>query len=144
MQPGLLPDVRDDGQRWLVAADRRLQALMGGGHALYRIVTVAPWHPAPELRAMLVPLDPAGRDAMRPLHAPTPVAVQEGTAGEPVSVRVARRWQRIVRIADRWAFDLWWLPVPITRDYYRIDAGDGRPVTLFRDRRDDRWYRQVA
>ena len=143
-QPGLLPDVRDDGQQWLVAADRRLQALMGGGHALYRIVTVAPWHPAPELRAVLVPLDPAGRDAMRPLHAPLPVAVQEGTAGEPVSLRVARRWQRIVRIADRWAFDLWWLPVPITRDYYRIDAGDDRTVTLFRDRRDDRWYRQVA
>ena len=144
MQPGLLPDVRDDQQQRLVAVDRRLQALMGGGHALYRIVTVAPWHPAPELRAVLVPLDPAGRDAMRPLHAPTPVAVQEGTAGEPVSLRVARRWQRIVRIADRWAFDLWWLPAPITRDYYRIDAGDGRSVTLFRDRRDDRWYRQVA
>lgn len=143
-QPGLWPDVRDDGQRGLVAADRRLQALLGGSHALYRIVRVAPWHPAPELRAMLVPLDPAGRDAMRPLHAPTPVAVQEGTAGEPVALRVARRWQRIVRIADRWAFDLWWLPAPITRDYYRIDAGDGRPVTLFRDRQDDRWYRQVA
>ena len=143
-QPGLWPDVRADGQRGLVAAERRLQALLGGGHALYRIVSVAPWHPAPELRAMLVPLDPAGRDAMRPLHAPTPVAVQEGTAGEPVSLRVARRWQRIARIADRWAFDLWWLPAPITRDYYRIDAGDGRPVTLFRDRQDDRWYRQVA
>ena len=29
--------------------------------ALYRVVEVAPWHPAPEMRAVQTPLDPAGR-----------------------------------------------------------------------------------
>ena len=143
-QLGLLKDVRDDRRRRLVEADRRLQALMGGGHALHRIAEVAPWHPAPEMRALQVPIDPSGRDAIRPLHTPKPVEVQESTDGEPVSVRVQRRWQRVARIDDRWTFNLWWLPEPVTRVYYRIDQGDGRRITLFRDRRDDRWYRQSA
>ena len=143
-QLGLLKDVRDDRRRRLVEADRRLQALMGGGHALHRIAEVAPWHPVPEMRALQVPIDPSGRDAIRPLHTPKPVEVQESTDGEPVSVRVQRRWQRVARIDDRWTFNLWWLPEPVTRAYYRIDQGDGRRITLFRDRRDDRWYRQSA
>ena len=141
---GLLRDAQDDRRRRLVEVDRRLRGLMGGGHALHRIAEVAPWHPAPEMRALQVPIDPSGRDAIRPLHTPKPVEVQESTDGEPVSVRVRRRWQRVARIDDRWTFNLWWLPEPVTRAYYRIDQGDGRRITLFRDRRDDRWYRQSA
>ena len=143
-QMGLLNDVRDDRRRRLVEADRKLQALMGGGHALHRIAEVAPWHPAPEMRVLQVPIDPSGRDDIRPLHTPKPVEVREGTEGEPVSVQVDRRWQRVSRIDDRWTFDLWWLPEPVTRAYYRIDPGDGRRITLFHDRRGDRWYRQSA
>ena len=123
--------------------DRRLQARMGG-HALYRIVEVAPWHPAPEMRALQVPIDPSGRDAIRPLHQPSPVEVREGAKHEPVSVRVKKRWQRVARIQDSWTFDLWWLSEPVSRAYYRIDPGDGKLVTLFRDQGDDRWYRQAA
>ena len=41
-------------------------------------------------------------------------------------------------------FDLWWLPKPVTRNYYRIDPGDGGLLTLFRDQWDGRWYRQSA
>ena len=141
-QMGLLKDARDDGLRRLVEADRRLQPLMGGDHALYRIAQVAPWHPAPEMRALQTPIDPSGRDAMRPVHTPRLVDVREGREGEPASVRLDRRWERVARIDDRWTFDLWWLPVPVTRSYYRIDRGDGRRITLFHDRRDDRWYRQ--
>ncbi len=144
MQMGLLKDVRDDRHRRLVEADRKLQALMGGGHALHRIAEVAPWHPAPEMRVLQVPIDPSGRDDIRPLHTPKPVEVREGEGGEPVSVQVGRRWQRVSRIDDRWIFDLWWLPEPVTRSYYRIDPGDGRRITLFHDRRDGRWYRQGA
>ncbi len=143
-QMGLLKDVRDDRRRRLVEADRRLQALMGGGHALHRIAEVAPWHPAPEMRVLQVPIDPSGRDDIRPLHTPKPVEVREGEGGEPVSVQVDRRWQRVSRIDDRWTFDLWWLPEPVTRAYYRIDPGDGRRITLFHDRRHGRWYRQGA
>ena len=117
---------------------------MGGGHSLHRIAEVAPWHPAPEMRALQVPIDPSGRNAIRPLHTPKPVEVQEGKEGEPVSVRVDRRWLNVARIDDRWTFDLWWLPEPVTRTYYRIDPGDGRRITLFRDQWDDLWYRQSA
>ena len=144
IQMGLLKDVRGDRRRRLVEADRRLQALMGGGHALHRIAEVAPWHPAPEMRAFQVPIDPSGRDAIRPLHTPKRVEVLEGPEREPKSVRIGRRWQRVARIDDRWTFDLWWLPEPVTRAYYRIDPSDGRRITLFRDRRDDCWYRQSA
>ena len=143
-QLGLLEDVRDDRHRKLVEVDRRLQALMGGGHTLHRIAEVAPWHPAPEMRALQVPIDPSGRNAIRPLHTPKPVEVQEGKEGEPVSVRIDRHWLNVARIDDRWTFDLWWLPEPVTRTYYRIDPGDGRRITLFRDQWDDLWYRQSA
>ena len=55
-----------------------------------------------------------------------------------------RRWRRVARIDDRWMFDLWWLPKPVTRSYYRIDPGDGRLLTVFRDHWEKRWYRQSA
>ncbi len=142
-QMGLFDDVRGYRLRRLVEADRRLQALMGG-HALHRIKEVASWHPAPEMRALQVPIDPSGRDSIKPLHTPKPVEVREGTEREPVSVRVERRWQRVASIDDMWTFDLWWLPEPVTRAYYRIEPDDGRRITLFHDRPGDRWYRQSA
>ena len=134
----------DDRNERLIEADRRLQPLMGGGHALHRIAEVAPWHPAPEMRSLQVPIDPSARDSIRPVDTPRPVEVQEGAEGEPVSVRLKRRWRQVAQIDDRWVFDLWWLPEPVTRSYYRIDPGDGRRMTLFHDRWDDRWYRQSA
>ena len=86
-QMGLLRDAQDDRHRRIVEVDRRLRGLMGG-HALHRIAQVAPWHPAPEMRALQVPIDPSGRDTIRPLHTPKAVEVREGTEREPVSVRV--------------------------------------------------------
>ena len=141
---GLLKDMSDDRNERLIEAERRLQPLMGGGHVLQRITEVAPWHPVPEMRALQVPIDPSARDSIRPVHTPEPVDVREGAEGEPVSVRLKRRWRDVALIDDRWVFDLWWLPEPVTRSYYRIDPGDGRRMTLFHDRWDDRWYRQSA
>ena len=149
-QAGLFNDSGEDRLRRIVEVDRRLRTRMSGplkspgGHALHRIVDVAPFHPAPEMRTLQVPIDPSGRDAIKPLHSPTPVDVREGVEREPVSVRLRRRWHQVARIADKWTFDLWWLPEPVARAYYRVDPGDGRQVTLFRDRRDGRWYRQKA
>lgn len=143
-QLGLLRDAQDDRRRRLVEVERRLQAVMGGGHTLHRIAEVAPWHPAPEMRALQVPIDPLGRDAIRPLHTPRPVEVREGAEGDPVSVRLQRRWQRVARIDDTWTFDLWWLPKPVARSYYRIEPDDGRQITLFHDAMEDSWYRQSA
>ena len=150
LQAGLFDDSMEDRLGRLLEVERRLQAHISGphkspgGHVLHRIVDVAPFHPAPEMRALQVPVDPSGSDAIRPLHSPTPVDVREGVEREPVSVRLRRRWHQVARIADKWTFDLWWLPEPVARAYYLVDSGDGRQVTLFRDRRDGRWYRQGA
>ena len=143
-QMALLRDVHDDRHRQLVETDRRLQSLMGGAHALYRVAEVAPWHPAPEMRALQIPIDLSGKDAIRVLNAPKPIEVRESPEGEPESVLVRRHWQRVERIDDSWTFDLWWLPQPLKRTYYRIDLDDGRRLTLFRDRWSGRWYRQSA
>ena len=91
-QMGLLRDVHDDRHRQLVEADWRLQGLMGGAHALYRVADVAPWHPAPEMRALQVPIDPSGKDSIRTLNEPRPVEVRESTEGEPESVLLRRHW----------------------------------------------------
>ena len=141
-QLALPSDPRGDRERRLAEAERQLQARMGGRPALYRVVQVAPWHPAPEMRAMQVPLDASGAGGMRPLSEPSPVAVQEGPEGEPEAVRLGERWQRIARIEDRWCFDLWWMPQPLGRTYYRVTREDGGEVTLFRDQRENRWFRQ--
>ena len=125
--------------------------------ALYRVVEVAPWHPAPEMRAVQTPLDPLS-GGIRPLLSPEEVAVREDDNRRPQAIRQtgsgARRrrrttgesdpgeWWRVARIEDSWTFDLWWLPRPLTRTYYRVEREDGGQVTLFRDQHDDRWYQQ--
>lgn len=152
MQMGLFEDVKETAGRRLMEMEKRLQVRMNGNHVLHRIAEVAPWHPAPEMRALQIPIDPAKRDDMRPLHAPARVAVREGAGGEPAEVQLGKRWRRVARVADRWTFDLWWLAQPITRAYFRVGlAGNGQAggngdgqVTLFRDARDGVWYRQKS
>ena len=70
------------------------------------------------------------------------MTVQEGRDRNPLAVLLGKRWHRVAGIADRWTFDLWWLPQPLTRTYYRIDREDGRQLTLFRDQREGCWYQQ--
>ena len=48
----------------------------------------------------------------------------------------------MARIEDCWTFDLWWLPKPLTRTYYRVERENGGQVTLFRDQHDNCWYQQ--
>ena len=143
MQLSLLADLRGDRERRLARAERQLQGRTGGKPALHRVVPVAPWHPAPEMRAMQVPLDPYVPGIMRPLSLPTPAEVREGPEGEPAAVLLGQRWQRVSRIEDLWCFDLWWMPQPMTRTYYRVGGEDGREATLFRDQHQERWFRQA-
>ena len=135
---------RQDLRRRLVEVDRRLRGRSNGDNSLYTVVEVAPWHPAPEMRALQVPVEPSAGDLMKPLYPPTPVDVREGRRHQPTAVLLKRGWSRVARIADLWSFDLWWLPQPVTRVYYRVDSVDGERLTLFRDRRDGLWYRQRA
>ena len=142
VQMRLFRDAQKDRHLRLLEAERQFQARMNGSNALFKVVDVAPWHPAPEMRAVQVPIDPSGRDGMKPLSLPTAVAVQEGPELEPVAVRLGTRWQQVSRIDDLWSFDLWWMPEPLSRTYYRISREDGRQVTLFRDQRGSCWYQQ--
>ena len=123
----------------------------GGGAAvkrpaLYRVVEVAPWHPAPEMRAVQTPLDPLGGE-LRPLLSPEPVMVREDRYGLPEAIRKGAGskkdvWHQVARIEESWTFDLWWLPKPLTRTYYRVERESGGQVTLFRDQHEGCWYQQ--
>ncbi len=144
LQLGLTDEMRDSRERRLVEVDRRLRGRMNGGHALYRVVEVAPWHPAPEMRALRVPIDPSGRQEIGSLAAPVAVAVREEAGRRPASVRLGGHWRRVTDIEDTWSFDLWWMPSPLTRTYHRARLDDGSQVTIFRDRGEPRWYRQSA
>ena len=125
MQLSLLSDLRGDRERRLTQAERQLRTSMGGRPALYRVAPVAPWHPAPELRAVQVPLDPSGAEGMKPLSLPSPAAVSKGPEGDPAAVRLGERWQQVARVEEVWCFDLWWMPQPFTRTYYRVGREDG-------------------
>ena len=92
-----------------------------------------------------MPIDPAGRDAIRPLALPAPVAVRKDPDGVPLAVRLAQGWHPVARVEERWQVDLWWLPAPLQRTDYRVSGADGRQITLFRDQqRADRWSRQAC
>ena len=140
-QLGLLPDVREKRRGWLAEAERWLQSKTAGTPALYRVVQVAPWHPAPEMRAVQTPLEPSG-GVIRPLVSPEPVEVREDGNRQPEAVRQQEQWRRVSRIAERWSFDLWWLPKPLTRIYYRVEREDGGQITLFLDQHEECWYQQ--
>ena len=141
-QLGLLEDARDRRLEGIAEVDRKLRTRMRNAPALHRVVEVAPWHPVPEMRALKVPVDSASSDMLTPLHSPLPVEVRESEEHRPLSVRLKRGWQEICGIDDRWEFDLWWLPKPVTRSYFGVVDDTGRRLVLFRDEREGRWYRQ--
>ena len=147
VQPGLIRDARESGREALIGVDRRLSSRFGGARALHRAVAVAPWHPAPEMRSLLVPIDPLASDAIRSLHVPTPIEVSEAAGGDergPAAVRAGGKWRGVDRVEDRWSFDLWWLPEPVRRSYFRVERSDGVRATLFRDETTGLWYSQAA
>ena len=147
VQAGLIRDTRESGMETLVGVDRRLSSRFGGGRALHRAVEVTPWHPAPEMRSLLMPIDPLASGSVRALHMPAPAEVRETIReGErrPESLLRNGMWRSIDRIDERWKFDLWWLPQPMTRSYYRVESADGSLITLFRDETNGLWYTQAA
>ena len=144
VQMGLLPDIREGRESRLVEVERQLQSRTGGVSVLHRVAEVAPMHPAPEMRSVQVPVDSRKGESFRPVSTPTTIEVREGLEGNPVEVRIGSRWHRVAQVEDTWSFDLWWMPRPLTRTYYRVSREDGRLFTLFHDHRDGCWYRQPA
>ena len=126
VQMGLLPDVREGRERRLVEVERQLQSRTGGGGVLHRVAEVAPRHPAPEMRSVQVPIDSRGREGFRPISTPVAIEVRDGPEGEPVEVRAGNRWHMVAHVEDTWSFDLWWMPRPLTRTYYRVSREDGQ------------------
>ena len=141
-QLGLLEEARDRRRDRIADIDRKLRARMQNVPALHKVVEVSPWHPVPEMRVLKIPLDPACNDTFTPLHAPLLVTVREGEAHRPLAVRLKKGWQEICGIDDRWKFNLWWLPHPVTRSYFCVVDDTGRRLVLFRDDRCGLWYRQ--
>ena len=141
-QLGLFGDARDRRASRLLEANRRMRAVAGGSAALRRVVEVSPWHPAPEMRFLTTAIDPSDPSVALPLYPPERVDALEGADGAPASLLVNGGWRTVERVDDRWTFDLWWLPKPLARDYYRVDLSDGSRLTLFRDLRGSVWYRQ--
>ena len=139
-QLALLPGLRDSCRERLAEVERRLQ-LRTADTSLYRVVTAAPWHPAPEMRAARVPLD-STQGSILPLLTPRQAEVKEDESQKPRMLKHRGDWQQVARIEDCWTFDLWWLPQPMTRSYYRVERGDGGHATLFRDQRQQCWFRQ--
>ena len=104
---------------------------MGGRHALHTIAQVAPWHPASGDAGPPGARGPVGK---RRHQAPPDAAARGGEDGRGTDSRRQCAWAHAgggwLSIDDRWTFDLWWLPEPVTRSYYRVDPGDGRRMTL--------------
>lgn len=144
VQLGLWADPKRVKWRRIREVERKLRSKMAANHILYQVVEVAPWHPAPEMRSVLVPVSRSEMSVIKPVAPPTKVVVQEKGHHQPVSVLLGDRWHPIVGVIDRWTFDLWWLPTPIARTYYRLAGENGRLVTVFYDLNQDCWYQQGA
>lgn len=87
------------------------------------------------------PVSPA---ELRPLNAPRPVRVEEDAGGRPRAVlRVpSGRRLRVAALRDCWRVDDEWWRDEVSRLYYEAVLEDGRCITLYRDLRSGKWYRQ--
>ena len=80
---------------------------------------------------------------LRPRDLPHPARVDLDARGRPLALHGdggARR--QVVAIRETWRIDDEWWRRPISRLYFAVVLEDGRPVTLYRDLRRDRWFLQ--
>lgn len=81
----------------------------------------------------------------RPLYTPQPIWVRENGEGEPLAVRTRSGWAGVEQVLERWEVEEdWWEEAPIARAYFRVLLSTGAVLTLFRDLRTGRWFRQQA
>lgn len=85
-----------------------------------------------------------GADQLHALNRPREVEVLVDSRGLPRTVRMQRRWRTVERIIDLWRIDdEWWQEHAVSRLYVRLGLEDGRPITLFCDLVERRWWRQA-
>jgi hypothetical protein len=83
--------------------------------------------------------------AIKPLNAPTAVAVSANERGMPESLSYGKKVYEVASIEDMWKInDEWWRgqEMEIERVYFNARLTDGRPVTLFHNLAVDEWFRQ--
>ncbi|MCG6987694.1 MAG: hypothetical protein LJF06_05895 [Gemmatimonadetes bacterium] len=82
---------------------------------------------------------------LRLLGQPRLVDVRTNEEGEPLHVRLpGRPARRVAAVREAWRIDDEWWRRPISRDYRAVVLDDGRPVTLYHDLLDGRWYVQTG
>jgi hypothetical protein len=79
---------------------------------------------------------------IRPLDLPRPIRVDAAPDGTPIRVHGRRGPVPVAGIRERWRIEDEWWRVPLARDYVEAILEGGRPVLLFRNREDGRWYLQ--
>jgi hypothetical protein len=80
---------------------------------------------------------------LRPLDQPRPVDVRTDERGEPLHVRLpGRPARRVAAVREAWRIDDEWWRRPISREYRAVVLDDGRPLPLYHDLLDGRWYAQ--
>jgi hypothetical protein len=83
-----------------------------------------------------------GTPRLRPIDLPRPVRVRTDGSGQPVAVHGRRGPVRIEAIREAWRIDDEWWRIPVSRSYFQVVLEGGRPLLLFHDRVEDRWYFQ--
>ena len=68
-----------------------------------------------------------------------------GVRADPVGVPAAVEGVAVESVREEWLVeDRWWAPEPLRRHYFDLALADGRALTVFRQARGQRWYRQRA
>ena len=118
---GLFDNPRRDRDHRIVETERRLRDRPGGTNALYRVVEVAPWHPAQEMRALQLPVDPSARNTRRTTPPAGPGGDQRGR-GARAGLR-ASQGVPAARGADRRPAGRSWVGALFFSAVLRMSAG---------------------
>jgi hypothetical protein len=73
------------------------------------------------------------------LQGPAEVRVDPRTGGLR-DIRLAGRWQAVVRVANRWVVETDWWRTPVRRHYLRLLLDGGECVEVFRDLGTGLWH----
>ena len=82
------------------------------------------------------------RERLRPLNAPRSAHVTLSPSGHPVALRTPRGIRKVEAVLESWRIDDEWWRTRISRRYLSLLLEGGRPVTVFHDLVEDRWFIQ--
>ena len=82
-----------------------------------------------------------GPDTVRRLNVPQPQRVEADSCGTPRRVHHRGRWRAVVQVRERYRTnDRWWTDAPVSREYFELLLESGRPIMVYLDRLEERWY----